>query len=183
MKLFAIILLPALLLVLLQKVSIQQPLRAGDAVPEQILNTTLPGNHTLRDFCSPGAVVIFFSAGCWRCTGELTNMKELQRALGSRIQFLLITSSNRLVAQLMIDSLGVGIPVVTDEDGSLRRAFGAYTVPAIFLVDRTGTVWQTSFSERPLEVRKRQLEEFVRFVTPATSAHHNPQGIGHDIAK
>lgn len=174
MKHFAIILLPALLLVVLQRISIEQPLKPGDVVPAKILHTAVVENLTLRDFCTPRAVVVFMSAGCRRCTSELMNIKELQSSFGSSIRFLLVSSGKRPAVQSILDSLGLAIPLAIDANGELRRAFGAYTVPSVFLIDSTGRIWQTSFSEHPLEVRRQQLEEFVRSVTLPAALSHNP---------
>jgi peroxiredoxin len=106
--------------------------------------------------------VLFFSADCPRCKQELKNFQKLWEALGGHLKFLLITMSDRVRTKSLLDSLAISVPVAIDREGRAQRSFGAFPVPALFLINAGGIIHMTSFGERSLGVRKEQLETFLQ---------------------
>jgi peroxiredoxin len=163
LKLVAAVSVPVVLLIALQRISIEQPLKAGDSAPALILQN--PGAAIpicLSDLYSQRSAVLFFSADCPHCKQELKNFQKLWEALGGHLKFLLITMSDRVRTKSLLDSLGISVPVAIDREGRAQRSFGAFPVPALFLINAGGIIHMTSFGKRSLGVRKEQLETFLQ---------------------
>lgn len=162
LKLVAAVSVPVVLLIALQRISIEQPLKAGDSAPALVLQDPGAIPIYLSDLYSQRSAVLFFSADCPHCKQELKNFQKLWEALGGHLKFLLITMSDRVRTKSLLDSLGISVPVAIDREGRAQRSFGAFPVPALFLINAGGIIHMTSFGERSLGVRKEQLETFLQ---------------------
>ena len=169
LRALAVVALPVILAVALQRISIEQPLKAGDAAPNLVLQDMNGGTISLPALYSRRLAVLFFSADCPHCRTELENADKLRQILGGRIQFLLITTSDRAKVKSLVDSLGIRITVAIDDKGRAQSAFGVFTVPAWYLINTRGAVHTSSFGERALDARREQLESFLR--ASANGAH------------
>jgi peroxiredoxin len=157
----AAVLIPVISFVALQRITVEQPLRPGDRAPALTLRTASSGTTSLASPYTQRLAILFFSADCSRCRGELENLQRLQLLFAGRIEFLLITRSDRERTIALLDSLKVGITVGFDENSSAHAAFGVFKVPALFLVNSNGIVQLSSFGEHSLAIRKDQLESLL----------------------
>jgi peroxiredoxin len=175
LRFIAAISLPALLVIALQRISIEQPLKEGDLAPDPVLRGLHGDTVSLKQLYMHRLAVLFFSEDCPHCRRELQNMETLRETFGGGIQFLLITSGERMKTKSLLDSLGVDINVVFDQNGRARTAFGAFRIPALFLIDEKGIIHLTSFGERPLGVRREQLESLLQATVSGTHASDGSQ--------
>jgi len=162
LQFLAVIIFPVFLVVALQRISIKQPLQAGDRAPDLILRDLSGRPVNLANLYRQRSAILFFSPDCSHCDAELRNVERLRAACSDGIAFLLVTRGDRAKTRSLLDSLGVGIPTAVDAEGVANEAFGVFTAPAWFLIDSHGIVRAGLFGERPLDKRKEQLESFLR---------------------
>jgi thiol-disulfide isomerase/thioredoxin len=60
-----------------------------------------------------------------------------------------------------VADLGVGYPVVTDNDFAIWRAFGNHYWPAVYLLDQDGRVRFTHFGEEAYEETERAIQDLL----------------------
>lgn len=161
LQLLAVIMFAVILVVALQRISIQQPLKPGDQAPVLTLKKLPVGAVSLADFYHKPLAVLFFSANCPHCKTELRNIERLRNTFNGIVQFLLVSRSDQASTGALMDSLGMVIPVAIDEVGRASEKFGVFKVPALFLIDKNGIIQLTSFGEHSLDARKEQLESFL----------------------
>ena len=162
LQFLAVISLPVILVIALQRITIEQPLTRGDPAPDLIVRVLSGESKPLTDLYGQPLAILFFSVDCPNCKKELRYVEELRETFSGRINFFLITMSDRARTKSLLDSLGITIPVAVDEDGMARKAFGAITVPALFLINPQGTVHTSSLGERSPRTRREQLESFLQ---------------------
>ena len=163
-RILAALFIPVILVVVLQRISIEQPLKPGDQVPDLTLKTRPRGAVSLLNPDRQILTILFFSRDCSRCREELKNIEQLQRIFSEKVQFLLITRGDSARASALLDSLGIGVPVAFDGEGSVHKAFGVFKVPALFLINAQGIIQLSSFSEQAFTVRKNQLESLLNTI-------------------
>lgn len=98
------------------------------------------------------------------------NIEQLREMFGGRARFLLVTRSDSAKTIALLDSLGVSTATAIDEGGRAQTAFGAFTVPALFLIDPKGIIHAGLFGERSLDVRREQMELFLAAAAADTGA-------------
>lgn len=162
LRTLALIAFPVILVVALQRISIDQPLKAGDAAPKLFFQSLNGKSVSLPDLYSHRLAVLFFGADCPHCKREMKNIERLCQMFRENIRFLLITTSDSVRTRYLLDSLGVTVTAVIDGKGKARSAFGVFTVPALFLIDSNGIVYASSFGEHSLDARREQLESFLQ---------------------
>ena len=176
LRILAVVTFPVILAVVIQRVSIEQPLRPGDAAPELFLQSLTGESISLPQLYSQRLAVLFFSVDCSHCRRELGNIKSLREIFNGSIQFLLITTTDGARTKSLLDSLGINIPIVVDDRRNTQSAFGVFTVPALFLIRSNGIVHASSFGERPLNARREQLESFLQAsADEARTLGHSPR--------
>jgi peroxiredoxin len=169
LQFLAAILLPVILVVALQRISIEQPLQAGDQAPELSLKDLSGKPVSLTNPHRQCSAILFFSPDCPHCKTELKNVEQL-RAIFSSIEFLLVSRGDRAKTRTLLDSLSVKVTAAIDAEGVAHNAFGVFTGPAWFLMDSYGIVHASLFGERSLDARKEQLESFLRGTAEETRA-------------
>lgn len=151
-----------MLAVALQRISIEQPLKAGDVAPDIILQSLNGESISLPGLYSQRLAVMFFSTDCPHCRTELKNVERLREIFSGSVQLLLITTSERVKVKSLLDSLGISVRVAIDDKGKAQSAFGVFKVPAWYFVDTLGMVHASSFGQHSLDVRREQLESFLQ---------------------
>ncbi len=162
LRFLAIIVFPVILVITLQRITIEQPLKKGDPAPDLIVQALNGEAISLTNLYGQRLVIMFFSVDCPHCKKELRYVEGLRDTFNGRVNFLLISVSDQAKTKSSLDSLGITVPAAIDEDGKARTAFGAFTVPALFLINPQGAVHTSSLGERSPEVRREQLESFLQ---------------------
>lgn len=174
LQFLAVTLIPVALVVALQRISIEQPLKAGEPAPNFTLKTLSGDTVSLASLYHERAAIFFFSADCPHCKKDLMNIEQLREVFGGRVQFLLVTRSDPAKTIALLDSLGVSTATAIDEGGRAQTAFGAFTVPAIFLINPGGIIHAGLFGERSLDVRREQLESLLEATADSVVALVRP---------
>lgn len=91
-----------------------------------------------------GKVVVlnFWATWCGPCKEEMPSLDRLRRRLDpGRFSVLTVTTDrNPNSIRLFLAGLGLGLPVLFDEDQEVSRAFLVRGLPTTVLIDREGTI-------------------------------------------
>jgi peroxiredoxin len=112
----------------------------GEPMPE-FERTTLRG-EVLRTGHLRGRVVVveFFAEYCEPCRYSLPVLEKLRRS-HPEVAFIGVSEDeHRADAVWLVRRLGLGFPVVHDEDGRIAARFAVAEMPATFVVDESGTI-------------------------------------------
>jgi thiol-disulfide isomerase/thioredoxin len=118
--------------------------RVGSPAPKVVLPMLSGGTFDLSQ--QRGSVVLlnFWATWCEPCKAEMPALQRLAQDLASQ-PFRLYTVNLQEDAppiQAFMDSLGLRVPVLLDQDGDVTRSYGARALPATYLIDRNGVVRQ-----------------------------------------
>lgn len=125
------------------------PIQVGDQAPEVILATHEGQRIRLADFRGKQAVVLFFypKDNTRVCTTEACSFRDSYREFTEAGAAVFgISGDSRESHQGFANSHKLPYPLVADEDGSLRRAFGVPKTLGLFpgrvtyVIDRQGIV-------------------------------------------
>jgi peroxiredoxin len=90
-----------------------------------------------------GHVVVleFWAPWCVACRALIPHMNQLHERYRARgVQVIAITAEPRASAAAAASDLGMNYPIAADESGKTCSAYQARAIPAVFVIDRSGTV-------------------------------------------
>jgi peroxiredoxin len=112
----------------------------GEPVPE-LERTTLDGEVLRTGHFRGRAIVIeFFAEYCEPCRHSLPVVEKLRRAHPEVVFVGVSEDEHKADAVWLTKRLGLGFPVVYDEDGRIAARFAVEEMPATFVIDEGGTV-------------------------------------------
>lgn len=86
-------------------------------------------------------VVEFWSPDCVPCRALIPHMNQLHAQYAARgLRVIGITMEPVARAASAATELGIDYPILSDENGRTTQAYQARAIPAVFVIDRTGTV-------------------------------------------
>jgi cytochrome c biogenesis protein CcmG/thiol:disulfide interchange protein DsbE len=143
------------------------PVMADDASPLLDLKLEPLGEEatTLGALAANGPVLLdFWATWCRPCVAaipELNALHERYRKQGFTVVGISVDGPrNYAKVKPFVSRMAIHYPIVLDEDGSLARVFQVTSVPAAFLLDRSGRVVRVQNGYRPGEAD--DLDEAVR---------------------
>lgn len=105
------------------------------------------GEWSLRDGVREGALLlVFLETDCPTCRLALPYLERLARALDTdgTARVVGVSQDDADATRALVETYGVSFPVLLDRDLAVSRGFDPPSVPALFLVDGTGTVRRAS---------------------------------------
>jgi peroxiredoxin Q/BCP len=136
-------------------------LKVGDRAPEFQLPTQRGESRTLHSHVARGPVLLAFHRGTWcpncrRQFGELAHNSPLYTSRG--VQVVAVVSQQSEKVRRYIEESGLPFNILVDEPRAVVKQYGiwhrlgldAWNIarPALFLIDRTGTIRYIFVAER-----------------------------------
>ena len=117
---------------------------------------------SLSDYFGKPIVLNFWASWCGPCKAEMPDFEEVYNERGEEIQFLMVNCTGGRetleTAKTFLDGSGYTFPVYFDTASEGAMAYGTYSIPMTFFIDREGNL--------------------VAYVQGMTSADVLEQGIG-----
>jgi peroxiredoxin len=131
----------------------------------------------LGDLRTRGPVLLdFWATWCKPCLAALPELDAVHRRLAPRGLVVIGVSvdgpRNFPKVRPMAHRLGLGYPIVLDEDGSLQQRFQVRAVPTSVLISTEGRVVHVAQGWRPGETGK--LEQAIEALLPDSSVTSQP---------
>ena len=116
-----------------------------------------------QDFQSQVVVVRFWADWCPFCAPEMRDIEPIYQEL--RDQGLRVLAVNvrqdRDTAARFIAKLGIGYPVLLDEDGALARQYGVTGLPTSYFIDRSGRLHNRILGEASPQLFEKLVRELL----------------------
>ena len=137
--------LAAAVLVVSATVARAQPVRAGDRAPEIDLPTLEGGRLPLSSLRGHPVVLSFWGTWCPPCRDEFPALMRAYQAFapgGLRVLGVNGRDQERRTKDVhaFVETFGVTFPIVLDERGRARRAYGLIGLPTTVFIDSGGVV-------------------------------------------
>jgi thiol-disulfide isomerase/thioredoxin len=112
--------------------------KLGEAAPEIELKDLSGETVKLKDFEGEKVLVLFWNPGCGFCQQMLPDLKEWESdpPEGAPPKLLVVSAGTAEANEAM----GLGSPVVLDQQFNAGRAFGVSGTPSAVLVDEEGKI-------------------------------------------
>lgn len=123
----------------------QQPAKPGESV-SSLYSVALPGNDgkmvDFRAFQGKVVVIEFFASWCEPCKEIAPQIERIYRQYGQKgvvvVGVSLDVSGNHDAVRRFVEKHKIPFPVVID-DGRIREKTGIFSVPAVMVIDASGT--------------------------------------------
>lgn len=128
--------------------TLPEPAVVGTKVRSQAL-PALSGHEGVSAIPVRGqrTVLVFFASWCGPCRRELPEVEKFAASAPSDVAIVAVAANDSPdAAAQFLDSLGVTIPAVSDEDGSVTSSvYGFGTLPETVFINSDGTVRHVVF--------------------------------------
>ncbi len=122
------------------------------------------GNRiNLADYSHQKRLFFFFKPQCPACRLELANVQYVFRTYSSeKIRIFSVSEADEEETRRFLSTYSLGFSVLMDPKASLRKTFGFFGTPALFLVGEDNVIRYGHVGYRKLEFDKMLVEEFIR---------------------
>lgn len=119
----------------------------GTPPPDFPVRTT-QGTQRLSDLRGKPVVINFWASWCPPCTDELPYFERLAQTYGDRVTIVTVDWNEQPgVAESYLRSHDLHLPLVTDEQSRIYRAYSLSEVPDTVVLDAQGNVSYVSVGE------------------------------------
>lgn len=99
----------------------------------------------LSDFSGKPVILNFWASWCGPCKSEMPDFQEAYKEYGEEIQFLMVNLTDGYQetvekASSFINDAGYTFPVYYDTDTAGASAYGVYSIPMTFFIDKDGNM-------------------------------------------
>lgn len=118
------------------------------APPPDFIVRTAQGNERLSALRGKPIVINFWASWCPPCTDELPDFERLAQTYGTKVMVVTVDWNEQPgVAAGYLRSRGITLPVVTDEQSDIYKAYSLFEVPDTLVLDSQGNVTYVSVGE------------------------------------
>ncbi len=121
-------------------------LQPGKAAPDFNLRDVYGGEHKLADYQGQVALVVFWATWCPPCMQEVPSLKRLQKKYGEQgFKVLAVSVDGRpeKVLPKFITDNSINYQVLISNSQAEKAYGNINSIPAAFLIDRTGKLSKT----------------------------------------
>jgi peroxiredoxin len=91
------------------------------------------------EFPGKALAVVFWNEACPPCIRELQEIEQVHRRSAHPLPILAIhVGQDKTSAAALVHRLGLGFPVLFDEDGAIARRYGVIALPTTYFIDPAG---------------------------------------------
>ena len=155
--LVALLVVPVLALVLLQRSGSPHLLGVGERAPSVTLQSEDSTMVSLLDVSGMPTVVFFFSVDGPHCRKQMPVVSAAQARFGGSVRFLAVSESTKEKTHGFVKSANPLPLVLLDEKGAAAKAFGVWDLPSLFLVGRDQAIWQVFIGEHSAAILENEL--------------------------
>ena len=117
----------------------------------------------LSDYFGKPIVLNFWASWCGPCKSEMPDFQEKYLETGEQITFLLVnmTDGSRETVEKasgFIADRGYTFPVLYDTESSAAIAYGVYSLPTTYFIDREGTIVANASGAIDKELLQRGID-------------------------
>lgn len=119
-----------------------QEVKERPAAPDFTLVNPDGGKVSLKDFRGKVVFLNFWATWCESCRQEMPSMERLYREFRSKgLEIVAVNvKEKRQDALAFVKELKLSYPVLMDPEGEVGLLYGAFGLPATYLIDRNGVV-------------------------------------------
>jgi peroxiredoxin len=117
--------------------------KEGEAAPDFKLTSLSDGEVRLSDLRGKVVLVNFWASWCSHCRDEIPSLVNLNTAMSGknfRMIAISIDKGGMDVISPFFNKLGISLPTLFDQDGSVGKSYGITGVPETFIVDKNGII-------------------------------------------
>ena len=116
--------------------------RVGHVAPDLSLPTPEGETLSLRDLRGQVVLLNFWATWCPPCRAEMPALQDAYDALRAEGFVVLGVDQLETPGQVtaFVERFGITYPQVIDETGQTSRAYGVFSIPASFFIDREGVI-------------------------------------------
>ncbi|MEX0874623.1 MAG: TlpA disulfide reductase family protein [Actinomycetota bacterium] len=86
-------------------------------------------------------VINYWASWCLFCIDEMPDFQEVYEEVADRVEFLGVNiKDDSAAAQTLVDETGVRYPLAADDDGSVYRKLGGFSMPTTLFVGEEGQI-------------------------------------------
>lgn len=119
--------------------------RRGQVAPDFSLETLTGETLRLSDFRGRPVLLNFWNSWCPPCRTEMSELQQVQEALGDRVVILainLLYQEDRLEdVYAFVREQGLTFPILLDRDGQVVTDYRVGSLPTSFFVDAEGKIY------------------------------------------
>lgn len=131
--------------------------------PPDFVVRTAQGSERISALRGKPIVINFWASWCPPCTDELPYFERLSQTYGPRVLVVTVDWNEQPgVAAGYLRSHGIALPVVTDEQSDIYKAYSLFEVPDTLVLDAQGNVSYVSVGE----LSWHELDDAVQRVLP-----------------
>lgn len=135
--------------------------------PPDFIARTPQGAERLSALRGKPVVINFWASWCPPCTNELPYFERLAQTYGNQVTVVTVDWNEQPgVAAAYLQEHGMALPVVTDEQSDIYRAYSLFEVPDTIVLDARGDVTYVSVGE----LSWHELDRAVQDVLPPAAA-------------
>jgi peroxiredoxin len=124
-------------------VAVLESPEVGYAAPNFTLTSLNSENVTLSSYKGKWVMLVFWETTCPSCREELPDLQAYStRMPADKISIVTVNvrNSNEGILSSFIKSRGINLPVLLDNDGSIRDAYKIIQYPTAFFIDSKGII-------------------------------------------
>jgi DsbE subfamily thiol:disulfide oxidoreductase len=119
-----------------------EPMKEKPAAPDFTLATPDGKKVSLKDYRGKVVFLNFWATWCEPCRVEMPEMEKLYREYkGKGLEIVAVNVKDKKDAALkFVSSMKLTYPILLDPEGEAGLLYGAWGMPATYLIDRKGVV-------------------------------------------